>query len=123
MQEARERQKKEVKVQESTEKKREDGRKRNASEKRKKKAETQCTKTTMCRTDTSHGGGDGGGSELMMDPACAAPEEGVESGEQPDERLKRLGMETESERLWSSQRGRGREMGKEKGRETDHTTQ
>ena len=34
-----------------------------------------------------------------MDPASAAPEEGVVSGEQPKERLKTPGMETESEGL------------------------
>ena len=34
-----------------------------------------------------------------MDPACAAPEEGAESGEQPGGRLKKLAMETVSERL------------------------
>ena len=37
--------------------------------------------------------------EWMMDPASAAPEEGVVSGEQPEERLKRPGTETESEGL------------------------
>ena len=34
----------------------------------------------------------------MMDPACTAPEDGAESGEQPGERLKKPAMETESER-------------------------
>ena len=35
----------------------------------------------------------------MMDPACAAPEEGGESGEQPGERLKKPAMETGSKKL------------------------
>ena len=35
----------------------------------------------------------------MMDPTCAAPEEGAGSGEQPEERAKRPRMEMESERL------------------------
>ena len=38
-----------------------------------------------------------GGSGLMMDPACAAPRGGAESGEQPEERPNRSLMETGSE--------------------------
>ena len=33
-----------------------------------------------------------------MDPTCIAPEEGAESGEQPEEQPNRLAMETGSER-------------------------
>ena len=39
-------------------------------------------KTRICRTDTGHGGEEDGGSGLTTDPACVAPEEGAESGEQ-----------------------------------------
>ena len=71
--------------------------------------------TTMCRTDTWHGG-----SGLMVDPACATPKEGAEPGEQPRERLK---IARDGDGSTSSRRGRGGEMGKEKGRETDQTMQ
>ena len=36
---------------------------------------------------------------MMMDPACAAAEEGAESGEQPGERLKEPAIEMASETL------------------------
>ena len=40
-----------------------------------------------------------GGSALTMDPACAAPEEGAVSGEQPEERPNRPVMEMWLDRL------------------------
>ena len=57
-----------------------------------------------------------------MDPACAAPEEGAESGEQPGERLKKPAMETVSEMLnVKPKRQRGRNGNGEKRGETDQT--
>ena len=52
----------------------------------------------MCRTDTWRDGEGHGGSGLTTDPAEAAPKEGAEPGEQPEEPLRKLQMVAESSR-------------------------
>ena len=57
---------------------------------------------------------------LTTDPACAAPEEGAERGEQPDEQLKKLVTEIGSERP-HVERGKWEERAAD--RETGQTAQ
>ena len=59
----------------------------------------------------------------MKDPACTAPKEGAESGEQPEERPNRLGMKTGSERpSVKPKRQRGRNGKEEEKDRTDKAT-
>ena len=77
------------------------------------------TNLTCKDKDVSRGGRERGGSELTTDPACAAPEEGAESGEQAEERLKKPAMmKSRSERPDATpkrRRERGREEKEERG--------
>ena len=54
-----------------------------------------------------------GGSESTTDPACAPPEDGGESGEQPDRQPNRLARRTGPERL-KGKKEREREERKER---------